>query len=204
MNLLGIQRICLLAILMTFGTSASAALLSFDFQASGKSLTSLLMSVGGVDLTVTATNPGGNPGKVDRGNTGLGVDTNPQSGRIGRNDNGPEKLKFQFAGANRIAIYSILFPNKGNQRLGSKDKAGLKIFGQSRMPIKSGDLTDFRYTPAQPLWVGPANSFSIKGLKDKSSGFRVSEIVLQVPAPGVISLLMVGLAALGVRRRTGC
>ncbi len=186
----------LIAAVVLSASAASAATVTYNFQASGTNGATINYSSGGVDMTVT-----GAVGNVAVTNNGLGVTGNPEGGRLGLG----ESLTFDFGTTLVDQISGLIFESGGQT-----EQFGITIGGVSTvftLPAAAGSsFVNIDFTSLIP--TGGVSSFTIFGLEPDAAGNRgvkVGEITVNaltaIPLPAGGLLLLSGLGALTLRGR---
>ena len=206
MNIL--KFVSLTIVMFLLSLSASAAIVTFDFtlNSDGQNQHTFTYNLGGVNLAVEAWSTADGLGTRDaqdiRSNgAGLGVEGN---GSTQINTSGFPPVAEWLAFSSDIgSIVSV-----GISSLGAGEEAD--FWGSSAANFNLGDFTflgtlngigavdvqNMAVNPGSHPWMMVASSVPVQ------SGFRVATIGVEVPEPGMLGLLAMGLAGIAwVRRR---
>ena len=210
---------------LMWSAAGSAAVFDFVVPGPGSSSASVLMSVDGIGLTVTAGSSSGSE-LVFRGNKGLGVDSGITDLNNALDGFGvDEYLEFQFTSA--VKLTHIVFENV--DLVFDDDESGLAVdgvfFGGGGIPDGldiAGAVTTCTGVLVKQCTVdlslaNPAAVGSLFRIGDLLSGFDldlddnflISSItvenmpVIGVPEPGALGLLLMGALVTGAAGRFG-
>lgn len=178
------------------GSASTAATVGFDFSGSGGNTGSntSVFTESGVSVSVVST--GGN---INIGSKGLGVQGNPDSGRMGVG----ESLTFSFSPM--VSLLSAVAFERGNgsDTVAISDASGtvLNTFIVSSVPgsLFTQDLSGFNLTGDTFTFSVIAASGSLPGLRIRS--LEVDPELTPVPLPATSLLLFAGIGGLAMFRR---
>lgn len=197
-----IKAILVLVAALGFSTTASAALIKFDFSGGGTNERELSFTNSGFTLDVSGER-NSNPRRINWNNNGLGVNGN-SSGQVNSQPGVFEALNFALpVGAK--AWHSVEFWNfTRNETAEICSSFGV---GSSCAPSTSIQVNGIgRENPQLVSTAGFSNmlDLSIFAQHPLTGGFRISSLTVDVPEPASLALMFAGFVGLLLRRRRAC